>query len=51
MLQLQGWERQAAFRTMLGLPMLKDRVRRALSGSWLQDVSRFGGLWLHASPS
>lgn len=49
MLQLQGWERQAAFRTMLGLPMLEDKVRRALSGSWLQDVSRFGGLWLHAS--
>lgn len=48
-LQLQAWERQAAFRTMLGLPMLEDKVRRALNGTWLQDVSRFGGLWLHAS--
>lgn len=50
MLQLQAWERRTAFRTMLGLPMLEDKVRRALSGTWLQDVSRFGGLWLHASP-
>lgn len=49
MLQLHAWERQAAFRTMLGLPMLEEKVRRALSGTWLQDVSRFGGLWLHAS--
>lgn len=49
MLHLQAWERQAAFRTMLGLPMLEEKVRRALSGTWLQDVSRFGGLWLHAS--
>lgn len=49
LLQLQVWERQAAFRTMLGLPMLEEKVRRALNGTWLQDVSRFGGLWLHAS--
>lgn len=49
MLHLHAWERQAAFRTMLGLPMLEEKVRRALSGTWLQDVSRFGGLWLHAS--
>lgn len=49
MLHLQAWERQAAFRTMLGLPMLEEKVRRALSGTWLEDVSRFGGLWLHAS--
>ena len=34
---------------MLGLPLLEAEMRRVTNGSWLHDVSHFGGIWLHAS--
>jgi hypothetical protein len=36
-------------RLLLGLPILESRLRRALKGSWMYDVSHFSGVWLHAS--
>jgi hypothetical protein len=49
MLRLVHWERSSAVRLLLGLPILESRVRRLTRGSWLHDVSQFGGVWLHAS--
>jgi len=49
MLRLVHWERTSAVRLLLGLPILESRVRRLTRGSWLHDVSQFGGMWLHAS--
>jgi hypothetical protein len=49
MLRLASWERTSAVRLLLGLPILESRVRRAVRGSWLRELSHFGGLWLHAS--
>jgi len=49
MLRLVRWERRSALRLLLGLPILEAKLRRLTVGSWLQDVSHFGGLWLHAS--
>jgi len=49
MLRLSSWERTSAVRLLLGLPILESRVRRAVHGSWLHELSHFGGLWLHAS--
>jgi len=49
MLRLVQWERTSAVRLLLGLPILESRVRRVVRGSWLRDVSHFGGVWVHAS--
>ena len=49
MMRLVHWEKQSAVRLLLGLPILESRVRRLVRGSWLHDVSHFGGVWLHAS--
>jgi hypothetical protein len=49
MLRLASWERISAVRLLLGLPILESRVRRAVRGSWLRELSHFGGLWVHAS--
>ncbi len=49
MLRLASWERRSALRLLLGLPLLEAKLRRLTHGSWLHDVSHFGGLWLHAS--
>jgi hypothetical protein len=49
MLRLVRWERASAVRLLLGLPILESRLRRSLKGSWMQDVSHFSGVWLHAS--
>ncbi|MEJ6022237.1 hypothetical protein [Ramlibacter sp. PS4R-6] len=49
MLRLVHWERSSAVRLLLGLPILESRVRRMIRGSWLREVSQFGGVWLHAS--
>jgi hypothetical protein len=49
MMRLVHWERTSAVRLLLGLPILESRVRRTVRGSWLRDVSQFGGVWLHAS--
>jgi hypothetical protein len=49
MLRLVSWERTSAIRLLLGLPILESRLRRAVRGSWLREVSHFGGVWVHAS--
>jgi hypothetical protein len=49
MMRLASWERTSAVRLLVGLPILESRVRRAVHGSWLHELSHFGGLWLHAS--
>jgi hypothetical protein len=49
MLRLVRWERSSALRLLLGLPILESRLRRSARGSWLNEVSHFGGVWLHAS--
>lgn len=49
MLRLTSWERTTAVRLLLGLPILESRLRRAIRGSWLREVSHFGGVWVHAS--
>jgi hypothetical protein len=49
MLRLVSWERTTAIRLLLGLPILESRLRRAIRGSWLREVSHFGGIWVHAS--
>jgi hypothetical protein len=49
MLRLTTWERTSAIRLLLGLPILESRLRRAIRGSWLREVSHFGGIWVHAS--
>jgi hypothetical protein len=49
MFRLVKWERHSGLRLLLGLPHLEREVRRVLSGSWLAEVSHFGGIWLHPS--
>lgn len=49
MLRLAKWEQKSAVRLLLGLPLLQAKVRKALRGSWMHDVSHFAGLWLHPS--
>jgi hypothetical protein len=49
MLRLTSWERTSAIRLLLGLPILESRLRRAIRGSWLRELSHFGGIWVHAS--
>lgn len=49
MVRLVAWDRPSSLRLSLGLPLLERSLRRQLRGSWLLEVSHFGGLWLHAS--
>ncbi|AMO24035.1 hypothetical protein GCM10027034_18420 [Ramlibacter solisilvae] len=49
MMRLVKWHRSSAVRLLLGLPILESRLRRALKGTWMQHVSHFSGVWLHAS--
>ena len=49
MLRVTRWDRKSALRVMLGQPLLDRLLRRLVHGSWLHDVSHFGGLWLHAA--
>jgi hypothetical protein len=49
MLRLVKWDRAPSVRLLLGLPILESRLRRVVRGSWLHEVSAFGGVWLHAS--
>ena len=48
-LRLVGWQRKPVVRLLLGLPLLESSVRKAISTTWLEDVSHFEGLWLHTS--
>jgi hypothetical protein len=43
------WDRTAAVRLLLGLPLLDMKVRKAVRGLWLADVSVFDGVLLQAS--
>jgi hypothetical protein len=49
MLRLVSWQRKAVVRLLLGFPLIESSVRKAIAASWLEDVSRFDGLWLHTS--
>ena len=49
MLRLVSWQRKAVVRLLLGFPLLESSVRKAIATTWLEDVSRFEGLWLHTS--
>ena len=49
MLRLVKWDRARSVRLLLGLPILESRLRPVVRGSWLHEVSAFGGVWLHAS--
>ncbi|MBC5766409.1 hypothetical protein [Ramlibacter albus] len=51
MLRLAHWERKSGLRLMIGLPLVERLLRRLLRGSWLNDVSHFGGLWFHPASS
>lgn len=47
MIRLVRWDRRAAARLLLGLPVLQYRLVQLLAASWLPEVSHFGGVWLH----
>lgn len=49
MLRISRWIRVPGFRLLVGLPMLEASVSKAVSSSWLAELSHFGGVWLHAS--
>jgi hypothetical protein len=49
MVRLHRWERAAALRLLVGLPLIESRVRKLVRSTWLADYSHFAGLWLHAS--
>ena len=49
MLRLMRWEHTSALRLLLGLPLLRGKVRKAIHHSWLADLTHFSGLWLHPS--
>lgn len=49
LIRLLRWDCDAGARLLLGVPLLQERVRRVVQNTWLVDVSRFGGLWLHPS--
>lgn len=49
MVRIKAWDERAVLRLLLGLPLLQDRIKRALRTGWLHEVASFGGIWLHAS--
>ena len=49
MVSLTQWERRNTPRLLLGVPLLEQMMRKALKATWLDDLSHFGGIWLHAS--
>lgn len=46
---LTSWDRNAALRVLLGLPLLDQKIRKAVDGLWLADVSIFRGVVLKVS--
>ena len=48
-LRLVSWQRKPVVRLLLGFPLIESSVRKAISTTWLEDVSHFDGLWLHTS--
>lgn len=49
LVRLQGWERDAALRLLLGLPRLDKKVRESVRAHWVSEVSYFEGVWLQAT--
>lgn len=49
-LTIQGWDRDAVLRVLVGLPLLEKKVRRAVADLWIADVSTFDGLLVRVSP-
>lgn len=49
-LTIQGWERDAVLRVLIGLPLLERKVRRAVADLWIADVSTFDGLLVRIAP-
>ena len=43
------WDRDAAVKLLVGLPLFEKKIRKSLEGLWIADVSGFGGIWLHAT--
>lgn len=48
-IRLIVWQREPAFRLLLGLPLIEKNIRKNVATHWLNEVSVFGGMWLHAS--
>lgn len=49
-IHLVEWDHNAAIRLLMGLPLLDAKIRKAVRGLWLADVSYFDGLMLHVAP-
>jgi hypothetical protein len=50
-LRIVRWERSAALRLLVGLPLLETRVRQAVAATELAESTQFAGIWLHSSGS
>lgn len=48
-LKIVRWVPRKSVQVLLGLPLMERAVRRLLRGSWLLEVSHFGGVWIHTS--
>jgi hypothetical protein len=48
-IRLVRWHRTATLRLLVSLPLLEARTRKAVTTSWVGEVSQFGGLWVHSS--
>lgn len=49
LLKLVRWDQLAVPRLLLGPGLLEMRIRNALTGSWLPQVSLFAGTWVRVS--
>lgn len=49
LVRMVRWEQRSSMRLLVGLPLLEQKIRKAVRGTWLADYSHFAGLWLHAS--
>ena len=48
---LAHWDRITALRVLIGLPLFEKKIRKALEGLWLQDVSTLRAVLVCASES
>ncbi|HEX7887725.1 MAG TPA: hypothetical protein VF522_00075 [Ramlibacter sp.] len=48
---LAHWDRITALRVLIGLPLFEKKIRKALEGQWLQDVSLLRAVLVCASAS
>lgn len=49
LVRMVSWYQRSSMRLLVGLPLLEQKIRKTVRGTWLADYSHFGGLWLHAS--